>query len=520
MKNQAQPVRHWRCSFLVPCGAVRGAILLLSIIWMINGHTVIAQRGQGVQDREIQVTLGTQLTDAPVDGRLLVLFSKKASPPPINGPNWFQPEPFYGMDVRGVAPGSVMVIDQGATGFPGKLSELASGQWHVQAILHRDFEFADHKNGPSNLYSSVASLNVVADRSFSVKLTLNFVVGRTPYPETKFAKVVQRKSPLLSAFHNRDVIERALVLLPKSYLDDPSRRYPVYYEVSGFGGTIKQFQARNSHSKVQSDGVEFIHVMLSGQCKWGHHVYADSATNGPRSRAFVEEMVPAIDQQFRTLANANSRFLGGHSSGGWSSLWLQIQHPQTFGGVWSTAPDPVDFRDWQGTALYQPNANVYRSGSNDRTPLARMGGRVMLWYDGFTKMDDALGHGGQIRSFEAVFSPRGDDGLPVKCWDRQTGVVNPEVVEAWKKYDISLQLQKNWSTLKPHIQGKLHVYMGTQDTFYLERAVEFLKDRMAALGSDAKIELLSGKNHFNLVDASMRSRIYSEMAQQFKRRSK
>ena len=465
----------------------------------------------------IRVVLDRSVADKPVSGRLLVLFSKKSNPPPMKGPDWFSPEPFVAMNVRDVDPGQVMSVTDTADGFPSKLSTIPPGEYFVQAVLDQDLEYADHKNGPGNLYSPVTRVIVGNDGSLRAKLRLRSKIGATHYKQGKLAKVFAHRSTLLSDFHQRDVEDRALVLLPASYLNQPNKRYPVYYEITGFGATIKDLLGYQRQSKIAANGVEFIHVMLTGQCQWGHHVYADSATNGPRSSALVNELIPAIDGQFRTIASPEARFLGGHSSGGWASLWLQIRHPKKFAGVWSTAPDPVDFRDWQGTNLYEAGANVYRTATGIRKPLARRRGRTLLWYDDFTKMDDALGRGGQIRSFEAVFSPLEKTGTPARCWDRKTGAVNHEIVEAWKRFDISLILMENWETLKRPLQGKIHVLMGTEDTFYLTRAAELLAERLRGLGSDARIEFLQGRDHFNLVDPATLSRIHSEMAERFLR---
>jgi pimeloyl-ACP methyl ester carboxylesterase len=435
----------------------------------------------------------------------------------MKGPDWFSPEPFVAMDVRDVNPGQAISVTDVADGFPSQLSMIQPGQYFVQAVLDQDLEFADHKNGPGNFYSPVKRVVVEADRSLKTELRLSSKIEASPYDQGKLAKVFSHRSRLLSEFHQRDVEDRALVLLPMSYWQQPNKRYPVYYEITGFGATIKDLLGYHRESKIAANGVEFIHVMLTGQCQWGHHVYADSATNGPRSTAFVNELIPAIDGKFRTIGSSQARVLGGHSSGGWASLWLQIQHPEKFAGVWSTAPDPVDFRDWQGTNLYESGANVYRSATGVRKPLARQGGRTLLWYDDFTRMDDTLGRGGQIRSFEAVFSPLAKTGTPARCWNRQTGAVNPEIVEAWKQFDISLILKDNWETLKQPLAGKIHVLMGTEDTFYLTRAAELLAERMRALGSDARIEFVQGRNHFDLLDPATRSRIRSEMANSFLR---
>jgi hypothetical protein len=342
------------------------------------------------------------------------------------------------------------------------------------------------------------------------------VIKKRGLKDTESFKIISLESELLSKFHDRKVVERAGVLLPSSYALEPDRRYPVYYDISGFGGTLERIQLgqmRRAQNAPEGE-TEFIKVFLTGQCNWGHHVYANSATNGPRGDALIQEMIPHIDSQFRTIAEPTARFVGGHSSGGWSSLWLQVAYPDDFGGVWSTAPDPVDFRDWQGTNLYE-NESVFFEADGSVKPLARRNGVVMLTYPGFCKMDDVLGEGGQLRSFEAVFSPRGDDGKPMMCWDRETGKPDPEIVEYWKRYDISKKLSENWTELEPKLAGKIHVYMGDVDTFYLDEATRLLGQRMKELGSDAVIEMFPSKDHMNLLDRSLRKRISQEMAEKF-----
>ena len=130
----------------------------------------------------------------------------------------------------------------------------------------------------------------------------------------------------------------------------------------------------------------------------------------------------------------------------------------------------------------------------------------------FSAMEVVSGRGGQLFSFEAVFSPRGPDGEPRKLWDRDTGAVDAAVAEAWKKYDIRLHLEKNWPTLGPKLVGKLHVYMGGDDTFYLEGATRLLGESLKRLGSDAMVEIFPGRDHGTVVDAALRRRISREMA--------
>ncbi len=482
-----------------------------ALLFALFVFSTLASSLPAQQATTVEVELGKSAASKPLSGRLLVFFSTR-NQQPMNGPDWFRPEPFFGKDVTNFAPGSSILIDDEADACTSPLSKLPAGEYFVQAILHHDFYSANHARGAGNVYCQ--SKQVKLDGS-PIKLVLDKIVEGPKLTNTESVKFVEVESKLLSDFHKRAVTERAMVVLPASYDENPNRRYPVYFDISGFGGTLERLQRRGAASQVAEGQAEFIRVYLTGQCRWGHHVYANSATNGPRGDALVREMVPAIDKQFRTVAEPTARFVGGHSSGGWSSLWLQVSYPESFGGVWSTAPDPVDFRDWQGTNLYDSNDNVFFDSDKNKKPLARFNGRVMATYADFTKMDDALGQGGQIRSFDAVFSPLDENGKPKQCWDRKTGAVIPDVAEQWKKYDISLLLQENWSALEPVLKSKIHVYMGDQDTFYLEGATKLLGERLKQLGSDAVVEIFPGKDHSSLLSRDLRTRIAREMSQQF-----
>ena len=195
-------------------------------------------------------------------------------------------------------------------------------------------------------------------------------------------------------------------------------------------------------------------------------------------------------------------------------MWLQITYPDFFGGVWSTAPDPVDFRAFQLVNIYQPGANIYRN-SQGRVPIARSNGRPTLFAEDFIKMEQVLGHGGQMGSFEAVFSPKGQDRNPLPLWNRESGAIDPQVAKAWQKYDIGLILQQNWETLGPKLKGKLHIYMGEADTFYLERAAFLLQESLKKLGSDAYVEIVPGRDHGTLMSPDIREKISKQMAEQF-----
>ncbi|MGP1667740.1 MAG: enterochelin esterase, partial [Rhodanobacter sp.] len=167
---------------------------------------------------------------------------------------------------------------------------------------------------------------------------------------------------------------------------------------------------------------------------------------------------------------------------------------------WSTSPDPSDFHAWGSVDLYAPHANVYRRQDGSPYPAARDEGRVVATVEQAAKLERVLGsHGGQLASFEWVFSPRGSDGRPAPMFDRDTGDVAPAVVDYWRDhYDIAYRLQHHWSELKPYLDGKIHLYVGSADTFYLDDAAHKLKAVLDGLRASSDIRFIPGRTHFDL----------------------
>ena len=444
-------------------------------------------------------------------GRVFVVVSKKPIGDRLFSQNWFGPEPSFAVDVKDWKP-DVPHAFQPSEAFPQPWNRLPAGMYYVQAILDRDLGGRDALTSPGNLYSKAEKVTLESGKTISLSLRLDRTVPEKAFGETPSIKLFELDSKLLSDFHGKPTKMRAGVILPKSFAESPERKNPVVYEIPGFGGDVHYTfsVAARTLPPTNLAGTEAVYVVLDPSCRLGHHVFADSANNGPVGQALVEELIPALEAKYR---GNGKRLLTGHSSGGWSSLWLQVAYPDVFAGVWSTAPDPVDFRDFQRIDLYKPGVNMFTDEKGDARPIARQGGKVKLLYKGFSDMEIPLGRGGQLSSFEAVFSPRGVDREPRKLWDRGTGAVDPKTAEAWKKYDIRLKLEREWPTLGPKLAGKLHVYMGGDDTFYLEGATQLLGESLKKLGSDAVVEIFPGRHHGNLIDADLRRRMHREMAQ-------
>ena len=444
----------------------------------------------------------------PIPARVYVMLAPAdSSVEPRFGPNWFRPQPFLARDAQPWEPGRPVVLDSSAACFPGPLETLEPGDYAIQAVVRVNPDTHRIGTGEGNLFGPVVKARLDGREPTTIALRVDQRVPPRTFRETARVKLAEFPSSLLSEFHGRPIRHRAAVILPEG-ADD--RRRPALYIIPGFGGDHHLAGTFLTASRL-AYAQDLVRVILDPDCGTGHHVFADSATNGPRGKALIEEFIPYLERTFPIRSDPRARLLNGHSSGGWSSLWLQITYPDFFGGTWSTSPDPVDFRDFQRVNIYDPRENMFRDAEGRRRPLARMGTLPVLFYDSFSRMEEVMGWGGQLGSFEAVFSPRDDHGAPRKLWDRTTGAIDPEVARAWERYDIRLVLERRWAELGPKLAGKIHVVMGDTDTFYLEGATRLLKESLERLGSDAQIEIVAGRDHSSILDDQLAARLDREM---------
>lgn len=498
-------------------GARRGwaACWLAAVLVLVTLASPAPARDLAWPQLNLEVRFTPDVRSSPFTGRILVFTGPAEGREPRMGPNWFSPAPFFALDVTELRPGEVVTLNQYALGFPsppGAAPEIAT---RYQAVLDQDRDYPAPGLAPGNGVSAPVLVGPDTER---VRLVMDRVLPARPFPESERVRLVEILSPRLSRFEGRPTRMRAGVLLPKGYDADPQARFPVVYVVTGFGGDhySAAFYQRLWPQLSARDGLNAAVVVLDATAYTGHHVFADSANNGPVGTALVKELIPHLEKSFRFIPRPEARLLTGHSSGGWSTLWLQYAYPETFGGVWATSPDPVDFRDFQRVDLYAPGANLFTDPEGKPRPIARRGETPVLFYRPFSDMETVLGHGGQLQSFEAVFSPRAKDGRPLPLYDRRTGAVDPAAARAWRKYDLNLLFRQDWKKLRKKLAGRLHVYTGEKDTFYLEGAVQKLKATLAELGSDAVMEIHPGKDHGSLLDAPLRERIAREMAERLR----
>lgn len=490
-------------------------MLGIAIILIEKGFGVSAQGTKTIPSFSVVLDPGTAKTS--ISGRIFLVLSKAESKTITPEPRWVDPDPFFGIDVNGFKPGEPILVDDKWQGFPiEKIGNIPPGTYWASAVL--DINKASRKifSSEGNYFSKSVKIVVGDMQQPPVKLVLDQVFHEARFPESEDVKLAELESKLLGKFHGRKVMIRAGVALPKSYKANKDRKYPAIYEIPGFGGNHFAALASPGRGKTSVEGEDVVHITLDPDCPHGHHVFADSANNGPWGKALTEEFIPFLEKKFQLIPETWARLVTGHSSGGWSSLWLQVRYPAVFGGVWSTAPDPVDFRDFQKINLYDPSQNMFKDEKGKDRPIGRRGDTPFLFYKPFSDMESVMGRGGQLGSFEAVFSEKDTNGNPQKLWDRKTGVINQATAQSWKKYDIRLLVENNKDALFGKLKGKIHVYMGEKDTFYLEGATRLLGDSLKKLGSDATVMIIDGKDHSSLMDAALRERISKEMAQALK----
>ncbi len=459
-----------------------------------------------------RVTAGPAV-HTPVSGRLLVFIARGTSAKKVTI-NEFDPNATWvaARRVHDLAPGAAIDIDTDRTAFPKGFSALPTGNYQVQAVLDVHHTYTYSGRTPGDLISPVLTLtHWTPGHGPEPELALDTVIPPRP-PRQLSAKqqtalrhmrLARHRSPRLTRFWGHPTYIRAWIILPPGYRHHPRRRYPAVYWTHGFGGTLRycKFMGLRIYQRMAAGKMPpMVWVMLDEHLPTGTHEFANSVNNGPWGTALTRGYIPWLQSRYRLIASARDRFLTGHSSGGWATLQLQINYPRTFDGTWSVSPDPSDFHNFSGPDLYAPHANVYHQPDGKPWPLVRMHGKVIETFEQFAKLEQVLGpYGGQMASFDWVFSPRGPGGRPQPMFDRATGDVNPKVVAYWRKhYDLAHIVKTTWPQRGPYLNGKIHLYVGTADTFYLNECARLFAAVLKKLHARAYFDFRKGRTHGNI----------------------
>lgn len=443
---------------------------------------------------KFETTIKQGLISAPQKGRLFIFLNRNGENEPrltFDSDVALDAPPILAKDVENFKAGETkIVIDNGAISYPIKnLAELPAGEYFVQALFDTNNDLRS-LNAPGNLYSEVRKVNLDAKNGGTIKLELSKIVPPETMPtDSEFVKFIKMPSPMLTKFYGRPIFVRVGIILPRDYEMETTRRYPLLINIGGYGSKFTRAQRLMSDqsnfrkSWLADDTPRMIGVYLDGDGPFGDSYQINSANSGPYGDSLTQELIPYIEKHFRAVGTPESRFLTGGSTGGWVSSALQIFYPDFFNGSWSGFPDPMDFRAYQLVNIYADD-NAYVNKNGFERPSARTANgdteftmRLECLKENVLGAGDSYTmSGGQWGAWNAVYSPRGADGKPVPLWDAKTGKINHETAEQWKKYDLRYIVENNWQTLQPKLNGKLHIWVGEEDDYFLNNGVHLFDD--------------------------------------------
>ena len=485
---------------------------------------------------KFEITYPEKFSENGYDGRLLLMISNNSNAEPrfqINDSHHTQI--IFGIDVESWKSGETQIFDSNVYGYPIKsIGNLKEGEYYVQAFLHKYETFnlstgykvklpKDQGEGqkwnisPKNLYSTPKKVKI--SKSGTIKISLeNEISPIEPIKDSKYIKHVKIKSEMLSKFWGRDMFLQANVLVPHNFNKNSKVKYPLMIFHGHFPNTFRGFRTEppaapkkdtiyNSRfgitgykyiqekeaydlykNWISDDFPRFIAIEIQHQNPYYDDSYAvNSANLGPYGDAITYELIPHVENLFNGVGEGWGRFLYGGSTGGWEALAVQVFYPSEYNGCFAACPDPIDFRAFTVVNIYEDENAYYHKSDYKKTLRAGMRdgkGIIKSHLIDMNHREMVLGSkgrsGDQWDIWQAVFSPAGDDGYPKPIWDKKTGKIDKYVAEYWKEnYDLSYILERDWNKIGNDLIGKLHIYCGDMDNYYLNNAVvlteEFLE---------------------------------------------
>ena len=487
----------------------------------------------------VEIAYPASLGAGPFDGRVLLLLSKDDTAEPrfqISDTS-LDSQQVFGVEAVDWRPGQKAIFEGDVLGYPVEaLSRVPAGTYNVQALLHKYETFKradghvvklpmDRGEGqqwslaPGNFYSTPRKITIDPSKPGVVSITLDKVIPEIPRPvDTKYVKHIRIRSEKLSKFWGRDMYLGANVLLPEGFDSHPNARYPLVINHGHFPADFDGFRETPPDPGLKPDYSARFHLagynriqqelayqfykdwtgptyprMLIIEFQHPTPYYDDSyAVNtpnqGPYGDAINEELIPYVEKTFRGLGTPWSRFLYGGSTGGWESLAAQVFYPDFYNGCFAACPDPIDFHAFTSINIYDDD-NAYVSKGPWKV-VPRPGfrdylGHVSSTVEQMNRLERVLASkgrsGGQWDIWTATFSPVGADGYPKPIWDRATGKIDKEVAGFWREnYDLTYLMKRDWEKgLGKKLEGKVNIYVGDMDNYYLNNAVylteEFLK---------------------------------------------
>jgi len=506
---------------------------LIFLFLLLSSISTVAQQGyvvvlpKGIKEK--------------LDGRLLLLLAKSnQSEPRFQIADGASSQLVFGMDVENWKAGEIKVFSTHEFGYPiQSLKDVPAGEYYVQALLHK-YETFHRKDGhtvklpmdrgegqqwnqaPGNIYSKPVKVKIESGGRATVRVELTETIPPIKEPEdTKYIKHIKIQSKLLTEFWGRPMFLGVHILLPEGWDTHPDVKYPLAIFHGHFPSDFGGFRTSPPDTGLKPDYSERFHIsgyniieqqeaydfyklwsgpnfprVIAIEIQHANPYYDDSyAVNsenlGPYGDAITYELIPEIEKRFRGIGQGWARFMYGGSTGGWEVLAAQVFYPDEYNGCYAACPDPIDFRAYTVVDLYKDKNAYFLKSDFKKTPRPAERdslGHVFATLEEVNHRELALAthsrSGQQWDIWEAVYSPVGPDGYPKRIWDKLSGNIDSTVATYWKEhYDLSYIMHRDWAKLGPKLRGKVHIYCGDMDTYYLNDAVYFTETMLKSLAN-------------------------------------
>jgi hypothetical protein len=448
----------------------------------------------------------------------------------------------FGLDLDSwPASKSKTINSQNMFGYPIQaLKDIPAGEYYVQVLLHK-YETFNRKDGhivklpmdrgegqqwnlaPGNIYSKPLKIKINPKTSQNFTINLDQTIPPIEEPkDTKYVKHIKIQSKLLTEFWGRPMFLGAHILLPEGFDEKKDIKYPlaIYHghfpdDLSGFRTTppdanmptddySSRFKIYGYKKIEQQEAYDFyklwtgpnfprvLAIEIQHACPYYDDSYAvNTESIGPYGDAITYELIPYIEKQYRGIGEGWARFTYGGSTGGWEALAVQVKYPGEYNGAYVACPDPIDFRAYTTVNIYEDKNAYFYESEFKKTPRPGMRdylGQISATLKDVNMREVALGSksrsGQQWDIWDAVFSPVGPDGYPMPLWDKKTGVIDKKVAEYWKEnFDLTYILKRDWPKYGDKWRGKIRIYCGDMDNYYLNNAVYLAEAELKNLNS-------------------------------------
>ena len=283
------------------------------------------------------------------------------------------------------------------------------------------------------------------------------------------------------------------VYLPPGYEDEPQRRYPAIFEIQGMTGQLDMWRNRSAlrlnfpelldQLFGRGEAPPCVVVFVDCWTSYGGSQFLDSPGTGRYHTYLCEEVVPWVDERYRTLARPEHRGIAGKSSGGYGAMVTPMLRPDLFGGLATHAGDAL-FEN-----CYQRDFPEVVRGLRDN-----YGGSWDRFWQDFRSRPafSREGDGVLLNAYAMAACYSADsDGSVRHPYDLETGQLIPEVWERWLAWDPVRMAAGHAEALRS--LRAVYIDAGRRDEYFLDLGAQAFRRELDRVGvADVFFELFEG----------------------------